>query len=61
MFSASSLQLSLSCVKQEQQGLRRLEGGEGLRRLEGGEGNSYLGATSARTPLLEDSDRESCV
>jgi len=54
LFSTSSLQLNLNCVKQDQ-GILGMEGG-----LEGGGG--YLHLVSAKTPLIEvDSDRESCV
>merc|ERR1719220_106252 len=55
LFSTSSLQLNLNCVKQDQ-GIVGLEGS-----IEGG-GGGYLHLVSAKTPLIEvDSDRESCV
>ena len=54
IFSPSSLQLNLNCVREERR--------EPLLRPLGESEDSFLQMISARTPLIEaDSDRESCV
>ena len=54
IFSPSSLQLNLNCVREERR--------EPLLRPLGESEDSFIQMISARTPLIEaDSDRESCV